>query len=56
MYAEIYARHGNIFEDSNLQKYFDAQPWYKKSNEPTEPTDIEQFNADLINEVIMSMY
>ena len=56
MYAEIYARHGNIFEDSNLQKYFDAQPWYKKSNEPIELTDIEQFNADLINEVIMSMY
>ena len=55
MLAEIYARHGNIFEDSELQQYFDAQPWYKKSKSDIELTDIEQFNADLINEVIMSM-
>lgn len=56
MYAEIFARHGNVFEDSELQQYFDAQPWYKKSTGPIELTDIEQFNADLINEVIMSKY
>lgn len=55
MYAEIYARHGNTFEDDKYQKYFDAQPWYKKNSNPMELTDIEQFNADLINEVIMSM-
>ena len=55
MYAEIFARHGNIFEDDKYQKYFDAQPWYKKNSNQTELTDIEQFNADLINEVIMSM-
>lgn len=55
MYAEIFARHGNTFEDAKYQKYFDAQPWYKKNSNPTELTDIEQFNAELINEVIMSI-
>lgn len=55
MYVEILARHGNTFKDAKYQKYFDAQPWYKKNSTPTELTDIEQFNADLINEVIMSM-
>lgn len=56
MYAEIFARHGESFEDAELKKYFEAQPWYKKTNEPIELTDIETFNADLINEVIMSLY
>ncbi len=26
---EIYARHGRIFKDKQLQKYFSEQPWYK---------------------------
>jgi len=26
---EIYARHGRIFKDVDLQKYFEAQAWYK---------------------------
>jgi hypothetical protein len=26
---EIYARHGRIFKDRELQKYFSEQPWYK---------------------------
>lgn len=26
---EIYARHGRIFKDAELQKYFESQPWYK---------------------------
>jgi hypothetical protein len=26
---EIYARHGRVFKDKTLQKYFDAQAWYK---------------------------
>ena len=26
---EIYARHGRIFKDKELQKYFEAQSWYK---------------------------
>ncbi len=26
---EIYARHGRMFDSSDLQKYFDSQPWYQ---------------------------
>lgn len=26
---EIFAKHGRIFKDAKLQKYFEAQPWYK---------------------------
>ena len=26
---EIYARHGRVFKDKSLQKYFDSQAWYK---------------------------
>ena len=26
---EIYARHGRVFKDKELQKYFAAQPWYQ---------------------------
>lgn len=55
MYTEIFARHGAKFEVEKTQKYFDAQKWYKKSKSPTELTDIEKFNAQLINEVIMTM-
>ena len=25
---EIFARHGRMFNDKNLQKYFDSQIWY----------------------------
>lgn len=26
---EIYARHGRVFKDKELQKYFESQPWYR---------------------------
>jgi hypothetical protein len=26
---EIYARHGYVFNDPNLQNYFSSQPWYR---------------------------
>ena len=26
---EVYARHGRVFKDAKLQKYFESQPWYK---------------------------
>lgn len=26
---EIFAKHGRVFKDPKLQKYFEAQPWYK---------------------------
>lgn len=53
--AEIYARHGDTFADSNTQAYFDAQPWYKRSNKPVVLTDIERFNYALIKHVEQQM-
>ncbi len=31
---EIFARHGRRFDDPELQRYFDAQPWYKGTIDP----------------------
>lgn len=52
MCAEIYARHGATFDDTETQKYFNAQKWYKKSKSPSELTDIEKFNAALIKQAM----
>lgn len=52
MCAEIYARHGAAFDDTETQNYFNAQKWYKKSKSPTELSDIEKFNAALIKQVM----
>ncbi len=30
---ELYARHGRVFKDKDLQKYFEAQPWYHPNPE-----------------------
>jgi hypothetical protein len=30
---ELYARHGRVFKDPVLQKYFESQPWYKADPE-----------------------
>jgi hypothetical protein len=38
---EIYARHGRIFKDADLQKYFEAQAWYK----PNPDFKDDQLNA-----------
>jgi hypothetical protein len=38
---EIYARHGRIFKDLELQKYFESQPWYK----PNPDFKDDQLNA-----------
>ena len=48
MRGEIYARHGDTFKNPETQKYFDAQPWYKKSSKPVVLTDIERLNVALI--------
>ena len=53
MCAEIYARHGAAFDDTETQNYFNAQKWYKKSKSPTELSDIEIFNAALIKQVMV---
>jgi len=38
---EVYARHGRIFKDAKLQKYFEAQAWYK----PNPDFKDDQLNA-----------
>jgi len=39
---EVYARHGRIFKDAKLQKYFESQPWYKANPD---------FKDDQLNEI-----
>ena len=39
---EVYARHGRIFKDKDLQKYFESQPWYKANPD---------FKDDQLNEI-----
>ncbi|HYH82372.1 MAG TPA: YARHG domain-containing protein [Longimicrobium sp.] len=50
---EIYARHGRRFRRADLQRHFDAQPWYRPVYGPDEFTDaqlnaFERYNANLI--------
>ena len=50
---EIYARHGRIFKDEDMQAYFDAQPWYFGYIQPEDfsesmLSDIERANVELI--------
>ena len=51
MRGEIYARHGDTFRDPETQRYFDAQPWYRKSGRAVTLTDLERFNYQLIKQV-----
>ena len=49
----IYARHGRLFLDEELQQYFDAKPWYHGTIQPddfqdTMLNDYEMKNKDLI--------
>ena len=49
MRNEIYARHGEKFtSDPSIQAYFDSQPWYKASANPTPLTSLEKLNVSLI--------
>ena len=50
---EIYARHGRIFKDENIQSYFNTKSWYKGEIPPEEfqqeiLSEIEQTNAEFI--------
>lgn len=51
---EIYARHGRIFDDQELQAYFNGKSWYFGSIAPSEfvdsleLNDIERWNANFI--------
>lgn len=51
---EIYARHGRLFKDEELQNYFDSKDWYYGYIEPEDfsenmLSDIEKANRDLIS-------
>lgn len=50
---EIYARHGRIFKDPNLQKYFAAQSWYQPNPEFKDDmlSEVESKNLAVIKEV-----
>lgn len=54
MRAEIYARHGDTFRSAANQRYFDQQPWYKRSGQRVVLTDVERFNVALIKQVMES--
>ena len=49
---EIFARHGRVFKDPQLQKYFEAQPWYQANPEFTDDSlnEIEYQNLALIKQ------
>mgnify|MGYP004535032351 CR=1 FL=1 len=42
---EIYARHGRMFQDTQLQEYFDGQSWYQGTTAP------EDFSEDILNSI-----
>ena len=49
MRNEIYARHGHRFASApDVQRFFDAKPWYKPTNNPTPLSPIEQLNVQII--------
>ncbi len=50
---EIYARHGRVFKDPNLQKYFAAQAWYQPNPDFKDEnlTETESKNLAVIKEV-----
>lgn len=50
---EIFARHGRLFKDENIQKYFDSRSWYNGYIQPEQFDDsvfskIEKDNINLI--------
>ncbi len=56
---EIYARHGRMFKDEEVQNYFNAKSWYVGKFEPVEfdkfgndmLSDIEKENTEVLKEV-----
>ncbi len=49
---EIYAKHGRVFKDSNLQKYFEAQTWYQPNPDFKDEmlSEVESKNLAIIRE------
>lgn len=55
-YEEIFARHGKIYSDANLEKYFNSKSWYSPnpSFEESDLTALESENAGFISAYIVS--
>ena len=51
MRNEIYARHGYIFQTSDMRNYFNSQPWYSPVSKNVTLSKIEQYNVNLIKSV-----
>jgi hypothetical protein len=45
MRNEIYARHGYLFQDPDLRRYFSAQPWYRPIGSEVTLSSVEQANV-----------
>ena len=41
--------------DTKVQKYFDAQSWYKKAKQPSALTPIEKLNVSFLKSFIKTM-
>ena len=57
---EIYARHGRLFQDQQMQDYFNSCSWYSGQIAPEDfqesvLSDIERYNRDLIIEYEQEM-
>ena len=51
---EIYARHGRMFSDQNIQDYFNRQDWYVAQTasakfDESVLNEVEQYNVELIH-------
>lgn len=53
---EIYARHGRMFADQDLQTYFDRQEWYVAETSPTDFDDDELNDVEMYNAVFILNY
>lgn len=55
-YEEIFARHGKIFSDANLEKYFNSKGWYTPNPSFNEGnlSELEIENANYISNYIIS--
>lgn len=51
---EIFARHGRIFSNSDLQSYFESKSWYKPSIEPGDFSDSLLNETELANVELLS--
>ena len=53
---EIYAKHGRVFKDANLQKYFETQVWYQPNPDFKDEmlSEIESKNLAIIRETELS--